>query len=53
MKLILFLIDEFNAQDNVSPSLPSKDPKLVIDDICKVLNLKSNSQYNYAKRQDC
>ena len=38
MKLILFIIDVSHTQDDVPPSLPSKEPRLVMLYIYKLLN---------------
>ena len=39
MKFILFLIDDSHTGVDVPSSLPSKEPKLVLNNVlCKVLN---------------
>ena len=38
MKLILFIIDVSHTQDDVPPSLPSKEPRLVMFYVYKLLN---------------
>ena len=52
MKLILFIIDVSHTQDDVPPSLPSKEPKLVMFYVYKLLN-QQNWHYNYTNKKYC